>query len=201
MLRHSCVETAFSILTSQLVSVTVRVENLCVIQLSEARQVAVNSSSFCAGHVGKQHGVRVHDAVIVYRSRPAACRFVCGGDHSLSHQYSSFVGAHGCEAYAKLSDRYCQYHLDKRRNSIRSGEYITVDTETTPIRISQTPANLRCTRMHKNSGVPFQRHRLSALNYSALPCFTLLRGYVPLHPQRLHPHRQDLEEPSPSAED
>lgn len=28
--------------------------------------------------------------------------------------------------------------------------------------------------MHKNSGVPFQRHRLSTLNYSALPCFILL---------------------------
>lgn len=28
--------------------------------------------------------------------------------------------------------------------------------------------------MHKNSGVPFQRHHLSTLNYSALLCFTLL---------------------------
>ena len=150
-LRHSCVETALGILTGQLISVTVRVENLCVIQLSEARQVAVNSSSFCAGHIGKQHGVRVHDAVIVYRSRPAACRFVCGGGYSLSHQYSSFVGAHGCEACAKLSDRYRQYHLDKRRNSIRSTEYFTVNTETEPNRTTQTTANLRCTRMHKNT--------------------------------------------------
>lgn len=180
---------------------TVRVENLCVIQLSEARQVAVNSSSLSAGHVGKQHGVRVHDAVIVYRSRPAACRFVCGGDHSLSHQYSSFVGAHGCEAYAKLSDRYRRYSLDKRRNSIRSAEYFTVDTATTPIRISQTSANLRCTRMHKNSGggLPMASPKHPKLQRSALlysPAFSQIQGY---HPQRLHPHHQDPEEPSPSV--
>ena len=95
----------------QIVNVGVGVENLRVIQLSKTRQVAVNGSSLSNSHIGKQYGVRVRDAVIVYRSRPAACRFVCGGDHSLSHQYSSFVGAHGCEACAKLSDRYRQYPL------------------------------------------------------------------------------------------
>ena len=138
-LHQACADAALGIPTRQLICVAVRIENLCVIQLSKTRQVAVNSSSLSNSHIGKQYGVRVRDAVIVYRSRPAACRFVCGGDHSLSHQYSSFVGAHGCEACAKLSDRYRQYPLDKRRKSIHGDEYNTLNTATKPVENTKVP--------------------------------------------------------------
>ena len=67
-------------LRGQLIRVTVRVENLRVIQLSKTSQVTAHRATLSLRHRGQQNRVRVSNAVVAARCRIAKFRLVIIGN-------------------------------------------------------------------------------------------------------------------------
>ena len=73
-------------LRGQLIRMTVRVENLRVIQLSKTSQVAAHRATLSLRHRGQQYRVRVSNAVVAARCRIAELGLVIRGDIGETHR-------------------------------------------------------------------------------------------------------------------